>query len=188
MSQVDDWELVARAQAGDMGSFGDLVARYQTPITHFCLRMAGSKQDAEDLAQETFVRLYRHLHRVAPQAKFSTMLFGIARNLTLNHLRDSKRRGRGVTQPLEGQALAERASERPDEQARLAEIAAALEQGIAQLSEDHREVLVLREIQGMDYEGIAKVLKCRKGTVKSRLARAREQLRLRLMALGADLL
>ena len=143
--------------------------------------MVGSREDAEDIAQESFVRVYRYLHRLEPQAKFSTLLFGISRNLALNFLRDSGRRGRGVTYsltdrdnqdiPLEDDSL------RPDRVARLNEIERRVEDGIMQLSPKHREVLVLRELQGLDYASIAKIVKCRKGTVKSRIARAREQLR-----------
>lgn len=184
---MDDWELVARAQAGNMNAFAALVTRYQGPVIHFCQRMTGSAEDAEDVAQEAFVRLHRHLKRLQPQAKFSTVLFGIARNLALNYLRDMKRRGRGQNQPLENAPqVAEKDMRRPDAEARVEEIGGVLAEGLKRLSPDHREVLVLREIQGMDYDSIAVVLKCRKGTVKSRLARARDQLREQLVELGGE--
>jgi len=186
MSEIDDWDLVAQAQAGDIRAFARLVERYQTPVVHFCQRMVGSAQDAEDLAQESFVRLHRHLARLQPQARFSTVLFGIARNLALNHLRDGRRRGRNQAQPLDERPHADNRQYEPDQQARLQEIARALEAGMAALSEEHREVLLLRELQGLDYDNIARVVGCRKGTVKSRIARAREQLRLRLIELGAE--
>ncbi|NIA16150.1 MAG: sigma-70 family RNA polymerase sigma factor [Nitrospiraceae bacterium] len=184
MSGVHDWDLVARAQAGDMRAFTGLVRQYQTPVMQFCLRMVGSAQDAEDIAQETFVRVFRHLHRLKPQAKFTTLLFGIARNLSLNHLRDSKRRGRGVTDSMESHPQLGGRAQSPDRAAELHEIASLIERGIERLSPEHREVLVLRELNGMDYESIARIVKCRKGTVKSRLARAREQLRQHLLELG----
>ena len=181
MSEHSDWDLVARANDGDSAAFAELVERYHRPVVHFTQRMVGSREDAEDIAQESFVRVYRYLHRLEPQAKFSTLLFGISRNLALNFLRDSGRRGRGVTYsltdrdnqdiPLEDDSL------RPDRVARLNEIERRVEDGIMQLSPKHREVLVLRELQGLDYASIAKIVKCRKGTVKSRIARAREQLR-----------
>ena len=101
MMENGDWDLVRRAQAGDSIAFAELVRRYQLPIIRFCQRMTGSLSDAEDLAQEAFVRVYRHLSRLEPNARFSTVLFGIARNLTLNHLRDSARRGRGKTDALD---------------------------------------------------------------------------------------
>lgn len=190
MSDDSDWDLVARAQDGDMTAFAELVERYERPITNFCQRMVRSREDAEDLAQESFVRVHRYLDRLRPAAKFSTFLFGIARNLALNFIRDSGRRGRGVTfsltdQNMEGKPL-EDGSLRPDRSARLREIDEMIEEGMALLSPRHREVLVLRELNGLDYNSIAEIVKCRKGTVKSRIARAREQLRLHMERLGGD--
>ena len=173
-----------------MTAFAELVERYERPITNFCQRMVRSREDAEDLAQESFVRLHRYLDRLRPAAKFSTFLFGIARNLALNFIRDSGRRGRGVTfsltdQNMEGKPL-EDGSLRPDRSARLREIDQMIEEGMALLSPRHREVLVLRELNGLDYNSIAEIVKCRKGTVKSRIARAREQLRLHMERLGGN--
>ena len=190
MSEHSDWELVARAQDGDMDSFSELVERYERPITNFCQRMVLSREDAEDLAQESFVRIHRYLHRLTPSAKFSTLLFGISRNLTLNFIRDSGRRGRGVTYSLTDENMAEKSLEDeslgPDRAARVHEIGQMIEEGLALLSPKHREVLVLRELNGLDYNSIAEIVKCRKGTVKSRIARAREQLRLHMGGLGGE--
>ena len=188
MLGISDWDLVARAQADDMDAFAELVRRYQGPVMRFCGRMTGSAQDAEEIAQDSFVRVYRHLHRLTPQAKFSTFLFGVARNLTLNFMRDAKRQGRGSSENLESLAPVPDDALRPDRAARLQEIGSMIERGIAMLSPEHREIIVLREINGMDYDAIAGVLKCRKGTVKSRLARAREQLRCHVLAMGGELL
>lgn len=186
MSERTDWELVARAGDGDMDSFTELVRRYERPIVHFCQRMVLSREDAEDIAQESFVRVFRYLPRLKPDAKFSTLLFGIARNLALNFIRDAGRRGRGKTFSLDEQeGTIEDASHQPDRLARLNEISSLIEEGMAMLSPKHREVLILRELRGLDYGSIAEIVKCRKGTVKSRIARAREQLRLHLERLGA---
>ena len=190
MREHSDWDLVALARDGDMGAFAELVERYQRPITNFCQRMVLSREDAEDLAQESFVRIHRYLHRLTPSAKFSTLLFGISRNLTLNFIRDSGRRGRGVTYSLTNENMEEKSLEdeslRPDRTARLREIDEMIEEGMALLTPKHREVLVLRELNGLDYNSIAEIVKCRKGTVKSRIARARVQLRLHLERLGAE--
>lgn len=186
MTTPADWDLVARAQTGDRAAFAELVRRYHVPVIHFCQRMVGSRQDAEDLAQESFIRLHRYLARLQPDARFSTALFGIARNLTLNFLRDERRRGQDITKPLSEAPPADALQRTPAERARLKEIELAVTQGIAQLPPNHREVLLLRELQGMDYDSIAKVAGCPKGTIKSRIARAREQLRQRLLALGGD--
>ena len=192
MKSVSDWELVARTRLGDTTAFAELVGRYQGPIIHFCQGMLGSLEDAEDVAQETFVRLYRHVPRLKPKAKFATVVFGIARNLALNHLRDGKRRGlhaaRSMTQSDGIERAVPDSSTRPDREMRLREIEAYVTRGLAMLSPEHREVLVLRELEGFDYETIAKIVRCRDGTVKSRLARAREQLRMHLVSLGGELL
>ena len=190
MREHSDWDLVALARDGDMGAFAELVERYQRPITNFCQRMVLSREDAEDLAQESFVRIHRYLDRLTPSAKFSTLLFGISRNLTLNFIRDSGRRGRGVTYSLTNENMEEKSLEdeslRPDRTARLREIDEMIEEGMALLTPKHREVLVLRELNGLDYNSIAEIVKCRKGTVKSRIARARVQLRFHLERLGAE--
>jgi RNA polymerase sigma-70 factor (ECF subfamily) len=188
MRELDDWALVNRAQSGNSDAFALLVRRYQGPIVHFCYRMAGSRQDAEDIAQEVFLRLYRHLGRLSPQAKFSTLLFGIARNLTLNHLRDSRRRGRDRTVPLDAQPDAESGYGRPSHEARLREIESQVAAAMAQLTPEHRMILHLREVEGLDYGDIGKILKCRNGTVKSRLARARDHLRRLIVDQGGELL
>ncbi len=188
MRDLDDWALVARAQSGDSDAFALLVHRYHAPVIHFCYRMAGSRQDAEDVAQEVFLRLHRYLNRLNPQAKFSTVLFGIARNMTLNYLRDMNRRGRGRSQPLDSMAELESNTGRPAHEARMREIESHVEAALKRLSPEHRMVIHLREVEGMDYDGIAEVLRCRKGTVKSRLARAREQLRIVLIEQGGELL
>lgn len=192
MSDDADWNLVEQVRTGHSEAFRQLVLRYQTPLVHFCRRMTGSTDDAEDLAQESFIKLFRYLPRLRREAKFSTVLFGIARNLTLNHLRDAKRRGRGKTDSLtrldQEELPVNDGSGRPDHAARCGEIEQALQDALAELSPEHREIVLLRELQGMDYDAIAAVVGCRNGTVKSRLARAREQLRLRLLERNGDLL
>ena len=186
----NDWQLIDRARTGDHQAFAVLVMRYQEPVVHFCYRMTGSLQDAEDLAQESFIRVHGHLDRLQPKAKFSTLLFGIARNLTLNFLRDMARRGRGKMDSLDSIAGSPNSSDsakaRPDTRAQLNEIASHIEKALAVLSQEHREVLVLREINGLDYDTIAEITGCKKGTVRSRLARAREQLRLTLLQRGGN--
>ncbi|MEA3364653.1 MAG: sigma-70 family RNA polymerase sigma factor [Candidatus Hydrogenedentes bacterium] len=190
MNEPSQWDLVARARTGDAEAFAQLVRRYEQGVVAFCQRMVHSRDDAEDLAQESFIRVYRYLGRLRPEAKFSTALFGIARNLTLNFLRDSRRRGRGKTQSLTredaSQAPLHDETNNPGRQARLREIERLIERALERVSPEHREMLILRELNGLDYDAIAAVTKCPKGTVKSRLARAREQLRLQLLELGGD--
>lgn len=187
MSGAGDWDLVARAQQGDLDGFAELVRRYQEPVIHFCTRMVGSVQDAEEVAQDSFIRVYRHLDRLKPQAKFSTFLFGVARNLALNAVRDGRRRRSLQTDAFDTAGSVPDHRQRPDNAARLREVATAIERALRALSPEHREVLLLREMNGMDYETIAEITRCRIGTVKSRIARAREQLRLRMMDSRGDL-
>jgi len=127
MSERSDWDLVALARDGDMNAFAELVSRYERPVVNFCQRMVRSREDAEDLAQESFVRVFRYLDRLTPEAKFSTLLFGISRNLTLNYIRDTGRRGRGVTYSLTDEENVERdladSAHSPDSVARLHDIA-----------------------------------------------------------------
>lgn len=179
-----DWNTVAQAQAGDETAFAELVRRYEHRIVQFCYRMTGSAQDAEDLAQESFIRLYRHLHRLTPKAKFSTLLYGIARNLALNAVRDAGRRARMIAPPPDNARDIRSGDRRPDEWAHLKELDAMIHEGLQALSPAHREILVLREFNGLDYDAIARIIRCRKGTVRSRLARAREQLRIRIEQAG----
>ncbi len=175
MNNDTDWELVARARAGDANAFVQLVERYQTPVIHFCQRMVGVRQDAEDLAQETFVRVYKHLGTLRKKAEFSTFLFGIARNLALNALRDRARHARRVEHLREEKKFTR--PRRPDEMARVDELKSLVEDALRMLNPEYREVLILREYHDMDYDTIARITGIRKGTVRSRLARAREQVR-----------
>ncbi len=188
-NETSDWELVSRAQDGDTLAFAELVRRYQVPVVHFCQRMIGSLQDAEDIAQECFVRLYRSLSRLTPKAKFTTVLFGIARNLTLNAIRDAERRGKSKTISLTKES--ENAEwhipdtrQNPERAAQIGEMEDMIQQALMDISPEHREMILLRELQNLDYDEIAKITKSPKGTVKSRLSRAREQLRLRLFSRG----
>ncbi len=181
MQEVDDWILAARARNGDQAAFTTLVRRYERPVMHFCARMIGNADDAEDVAQECFLALHRSLGRIEPRARFSTLLFGMARNLTLNHLRDGRRRGRHMARPMEGlEKEPATGGDQPDHRAQAAEIGAMVAEAINGLPPEHREVLVLRELNQLDYGAIAQVVGCPIGTVRSRLARAREALRARL--------
>ena len=183
-----DWELVSHAVAGDDAAFATLVQRHERSVVYFCFRMVGSREDAEDLAedlaQESFIRLYARLGRLRPRAKFTTYLFAVARNLSLNFVRDQRRRGRDVTGPLDRVSEQASARGRPDRAAQLDEAAALIERALAGFSTEHREVLLLRDLQGFEYAAIGRIIRRGPGTVKSRLARARDALRRRLTELG----
>ena len=173
LAQLDDHECVARARRGEGKAFSELVARYQDKVYRFLLRLTGSPGDAMDLTQDAFLRAYQNLDRWRPDALFRTWLFRIARNLAFDRLRRDK--------IVEFVALDEQ-DDTPDhaagpEQAlATAQRVRLLESALTRLSPEHREIILLREIEGMSYDDIAAVLDLHPGTVKSRLARARAAL------------
>ena len=185
MAFAEDWNLAHRAKKGDMAAFEALVNRYRRPVIQFCYRMIGNLPDAEDVGQETFLNLYRSLDRLRQESAFSTVVFCYARNATLNHLRARRRHERRVEAFRRAPTVPDAPT--PLDNARRQEASARIEAGIAALPPEYREVFVLREFQGLDYQRIAEILACPVGTVRSRLARAREQLREHLVRRHGDL-
>jgi len=174
-----DWDLVRKCKRGDTDAFGELVRRHQQHVFNFCLRLLRNVEDAEDIAQESFVQAYRNIRKFRPRAKFSTWLFTIAKNLSLNLIRDEKRGTRRMVPVGDGPeavTLATNPAQQPDAAAVGRETKAAVRQAIDRLTADHKLVIVLRDLEGMSYREIAQVMNCRVGTVKSRLARARAHL------------
>jgi RNA polymerase sigma-70 factor (ECF subfamily) len=174
---VDDAQLIDRALAGQSAAFGELVVRYQDRLYNTLACTLGCAEDARDIVQDAFVQAYLKLESFQREAAFYTWLYRIAFNLAV-----SRRRRQRPSQSVE--VLREQAGEEPldrsgapadriEQQERAAQVRAAL----AQLSEDHRAVLVLREIEGNCYETIAQMLDVPLGTVRSRLRRARLQLK-----------
>lgn len=175
-----DLEFVRHSQRGDETAFGELVRRHQQPVFRFCVRILKNAEDAEDIAQETFVQAYRNIKKFRPKAKFSTWLFTIARNLSLNLIRDEKR-GRRIMVSVDddnaGVNLVDDAARRPDRLATGGETSELVRTAIDKLLPDHKTIIVLRDLEGFSYDEIAEVMNCRAGTVKSRLSRARQHLK-----------
>ena len=178
--QLNDSEVVQRFLDGDQLAFGDLVDRYDSRLLNFVYRTIGDRERAQDLVQETFVRVYRHLHRFDQTKKFSTWIYTIASNLAKNELRNRSRNPLVLFQtikknweadhrPLEWEDL----KYKPDDLFRKRFLREKVEDAVAQLPEHHRVVFVLRELEGKTYEEIADITGCNLGTVKSRLNRAR---------------
>ncbi|MEP6687604.1 MAG: sigma-70 family RNA polymerase sigma factor [Gemmatimonadales bacterium] len=176
----DSAQLVAAHLAGDGRAFQELVVQYRGRLLNFVTRMIGDRERAEDLVQEAFVRVYRHLHRFDPTKKFSTWIYTIASNLAKNELRNRSRSplvfyqsirppGAEDQRPLQF----EDASSRPDDMYANRYLREMVDATVATLSAHHREVFVLRELEGRSYEEIAQLTHCNLGTVKSRLNRAR---------------
>jgi RNA polymerase sigma-70 factor (ECF subfamily) len=177
---LDDTALVNAYLAGETRSFDALVDRYQARLLNFVYRIVGDRERAEDLVQEVFVRVYRHLGRFDRSKKFSTWIYTIASNLAKNELRNRSRNPLVLfTSMTNGWEDEERPLEfedptsRPDDLFRKRHVRELVESSVAKLPSHHREVFVLREIEGRSYEEIADITHCNLGTVKSRLNRAR---------------
>ncbi len=193
--EPSDKALVKRAQRGDMAAFGDLVRRYQDSVFALTARMCRDRAVAEELAQEAFLKALEKLHQFRRESRFYTWLFRIATNLVLSHRRrattvrfhafsdgadddDSASRGGRFTQNREAG---------PHERAVIGEQQRAVLAALDDVDETFRVVLVLRDMQDLDYSEIAEILAIPVGTVKSRLFRARRELRSCLRARGVGL-
>jgi RNA polymerase sigma-70 factor, ECF subfamily len=177
---LDDSGVVTAFLGGEERAFQELVERYQTRLLNFVYRTIGDREKAEDLVQEVFIRVYRHLHRFDRSKKFSTWIYTIASNLAKNELRNRSRNPLVLFQTIrknwqdEDRPLQfEDANSRPDDLYRKRHLRELVEQSVEQLPEHHRTVFVLRELEGKSYEEIAEITDCNLGTVKSRLNRAR---------------
>ena len=187
---MDDREIIEQVKAGDAEAFSLLVERYQGRIYSLALRMCGNEDDASDLTQEAFLRAWRSLGAFAGDAAFSTWLFRLTHNLCIDFLRGRKRRAAVSMTWADGDDDEEKQFDVPDptpdpEQALLAaEDRRLLAQALDALPADQREIITLRAINGLSYQEIAELLRLQEGTVKSRLSRARAQLRNKLLQIG----
>lgn len=181
LEDLDDAALVRRYLAGTERAFAVLVIRYQSRLLNFIARTIGDRDRAEDLVQEAFIRVARHLHRFDDSKKFSTWIYTIASNLAKNELRNRARSPLVLFQALTGGRDAEEdrplefedKSDTPDVQLDRREMRAVVDAAVSRLPKHHREVFVLRELEGRPYEEIAEITRTNLGTVKSRLNRAR---------------
>ena len=177
---LDDSAVVTAFLGGEERAFQELVERYQTRLLNFVFRTIGDREKAEDLVQEVFIRVYRHLHRFDRSKKFSTWIYTIASNLAKNELRNRSRNPLVLFQTIrknwqddDRPLQFEDNTTRPDDLYRKRHLRALVEDSVSQLPEHHREVFVLRELEGKSYEEIAEITSTNLGTVKSRLNRAR---------------
>ncbi|OAT79795.1 RNA polymerase subunit sigma-24 [Desulfotomaculum copahuensis] len=185
-------ELVNRSQHGDRLAFEQLVLMYQTRVYSLSYQLAGNHADAQDLAQEVFIRAYHGLKSFRREADFGTWLHRIAVNIWLNVKR---RRDRATVVSLdepvqtnEGEVAREVAASAGDplEALEEKEFRGLVGKALNELTAEHKAVLVLREIEGCSYDEIAGIMDCSVGTVRSRLNRARETLKKKVAALAAE--
>jgi RNA polymerase sigma-70 factor, ECF subfamily len=186
LSTLSDPEVVTLARKGSEAAYRELLSRYERPVFSLVFRMVRDRETAEDLSQETFIKVLNNLDRYSPEFKFSSWLFKIANNLTIDHLR----RRRVDTISIEGApdaVTAESAkatsiavvsaSESPLEELESRELGTAIERAIGKLRPEYRACIMLRHVEDKSYEEIAEIVKLPLGTVKTYIHRARHELR-----------
>ena len=184
---MDEKHILARARRGELPAFEELVRRHEKRVYAVALRSSGSPEDAEDITQEVFLRAWRSIEEFRGDSGFSTWLFRITMNLCVDHARHKN--AQPQIQPL---VVGEEESERPlpdtaptpEEHLDNSELGRELAAALDEVSEDHRRIVLLRDVSGMSYTEIAEVLEISEGTVKSRLSRARIALRKVLLRRG----
>ncbi|MCX6859179.1 MAG: sigma-70 family RNA polymerase sigma factor [Verrucomicrobia bacterium] len=174
---------VRRAQAGDLAAYDQLVNQFQERIYGLCYHMTSHHEDAHDLAQDTFVKAWQALKNFKGDSSFYTWIYRIAVNTCLNHLKLRRNRTPHLSlndldvQPENDPDLVALVSDKtPRREANLAELQRRLNEALLKLSEDHRSVVTLHDIQGLPHDQIAKILGVNPGTVRSRLFYAHQQL------------
>ena len=186
LSSLPDPAVVVHARNGSEAAYRELLTRYERPVFSLIFRMVRDRETAEDLSQETFIKVLNNLDRYSPEFKFSSWLFKIANNLTIDHLR----RRRVDTISIEGSpdaVTAESAkatsiavvsgTESPLEELESRELGTAIERAIGQLRPEYRACIMLRHVEDKSYEEIAEIVKLPLGTVKTYIHRARHELR-----------
>lgn len=189
MIEIEEQQCIRKAAQGDASAFEELVVRYQGQVYRLCLRMSGNAEDAADLTQEAFVKVWKNLDTFQFDAAFSTWLYRLASNCCLDFLRVRKRR-QTVSLTAETDEEDEETIDLPDDSPTPEEAAISKEErddlrlAMQSIDPEQRQILTLRVVNDLSYTDIAQVLGIREGTVKSRLSRARESLRKKLAEIG----
>lgn len=182
LTQADDLTLVARVQQGDRGAYDHLVQRYKERLYATVYHMTGNHDDANDLVQEAFIKAYKSIGTFKRESSFYTWIYRIAVNRTINHLKRGKNRQHFSLDDVDTHIQSDpdfielMSHVTPRREVGLNELQEQLNNALQKLSEAHRAVVVLHDVQGMTHADIAKAMKCSEGTVRSRLFYARQQL------------
>lgn len=179
----DERDLLEKSKKDDIQAFESLVEAYQKKVFNIALRMVGNYDDAGDMAQEVFIRIFKSIGNFKGQSLFSTWVYRITANVCMDELR--KRKNKKVLSIDEEIRLEDGGMKREIEDGRPApdvavernELRKAVDEAIKSLPQDHKIVIILRDIQGFSYEEMTGILKCPEGTVKSRISRARQALK-----------
>ncbi len=182
MTREEELEIIVKVRSGDVNAYEALVIEHQKKVYNLALRMLGNEEDAKDASQDAFIRAYNSLSSFRGDSKFSVWLYRLTSNICIDLLRSrSKRQTLSLTidedEELDGGEFAipdDRFS--PEHQLERRELRSAVGAGLASLSEEYRQILLLREINGMSYDEISRALGIEEGTVKSRIFRARKKL------------
>jgi len=184
-----DRELVRECLQGDKAAFRDLVEKYQRRVVSVAMGMVHNQDDALEIAQDTFIKAYESLDRFKGESSFYTWLYRIAVNRAIDFRRSERRHPTIAFEDLvspnatgdsyEPQIKEERSPE-PFEETQSREIGERVKQAIDELTPDHKAVILLREVEGLSYDEISRVMQCSKGTVMSRLHYARQKLQKKL--------
>ena len=189
---LPDADLAALARSGRDAAFRELVRRYERPVFSLIFRMVRDRETSEDLAQETFIKVLNHIDRYRPEFKFSSWLFKIANNLTIDHLRKRQLKTISIDGSPHAATAAEVEASTFDVEARgesaldemqSRELGGAIEKAIAKLRPEYRACILLRHVEDRSYEEIAATLDLPLGTVKTYIHRARHELREALASL-----
>jgi RNA polymerase sigma-70 factor (ECF subfamily) len=186
LENLPDADVVALAQRGREVAYRELLRRYERPVFSLVFRMVRDRTIAEDLAQETFIKVLNHIDRYRPEFKFSSWLFKIANNITIDHLRRRQLDTisiEGSPDAVTGESMratavtVKSAGESPLEELESRELGASIEKAIAKLRPEYRACIILRHVEDYSYDEIAEIVKLPLGTVKTYIHRARQELR-----------
>jgi len=176
---MNEAELIHKAQSGDVRAFEQLVEEYQQSVFNLAYRMIGNHEDASDMAQEAFIKAYFNLSKFKGNSKFSTWIYRIATNSCLDEIKKRKKTPTysmsesieieegEITREIEDKSSNIEENFEREEQLKM------VNKAIGRLQENHRIIIIMRDVNNMSYEEIAEILKCSTGTVKSRISRAR---------------